>query len=61
MKPMKTLNGYEIVDAQARSDIEELKQKGGNVDLTNYYTKEEVDTAITNAINKIAVAEERSY
>lgn len=58
---MKTLNGYEIVDAKAREDIEVLKQSGGNVDLTNYYTKDEVDTAITNAINNIAVAEERSY
>jgi hypothetical protein len=57
---MKTLNGYEIVDAQAREDIEVLKQSGG-ADLTNYYTKDEVDTQIQNALNGIAIAEERSY
>lgn len=45
MKPMKTLNGYEIVDAKAREDIEQLKQGGGGsgADLTNYYTKTEID------------------
>lgn len=46
MKPMKTLNGYEIVDAKAREDIEQLKQSGGGgsgADLTNYYTKTEID------------------
>ena len=43
---MKTLNGYEIVDAKAREAIEELKSKG--VDLSNYYTKEEVNNAIAN-------------
>lgn len=43
---MKTLNGYEIVDAKAREDIEQLKQSGGGgsgADLTNYYTKTEID------------------
>lgn len=61
---MKTLNGYEIVDAQAREDIETLKQSGG-ADLSNYYTMAEVDsvvsTAISEALNGIAIAEERSY
>lgn len=29
MAEMKTLNGYEVVDAKARADIETLKQSGG--------------------------------
>ena len=45
MGTMKTLNGFEIVDAQAREDIEILKKSGGggggSADLTNYYTKDE--------------------
>lgn len=58
MKPMKTLNGYEIVDAKAREDIEQLKQSGGSgADLTNYYTKEEIDELFKN----IATAEGGSY
>lgn len=58
MKPMKTLNGYEIVDAKAREDIEQLKQSGGSdVDLTDYYTKEEIDELFKN----IATAEGGSY
>ena len=41
MAEMKTLNGYEVVDAKAREDIELLKTK--EPDLTGYYTKSEVD------------------
>ena len=54
MPEMKTLNGYEIVDAKAREDIETLKAGGipegggGNVDLTGYATEEYVDNAISN-------------
>lgn len=41
---MKTLNGFEVVDTQARADIELLKDK--EPDLSNYYTKAEVENAI---------------
>lgn len=41
MAEMKTLNGYEVVDAKAREDIEKLKAK--EPDLSAYYTKTEVD------------------
>jgi hypothetical protein len=41
MAEMKTLNGYEVVDAAARADIELLKAK--EPDLSGYYTKSEVD------------------
>ena len=43
---MKTLNGYEVVDAKAREDIEALKN--AEVDLTGYATEAYVDTAIGN-------------
>ena len=53
MPEMKTLNGYEIVDAKAREDIETLKAGGipgggGTVDLTGYATEEYVDNAIAS-------------
>ena len=45
MIEMKSLNGFEIVDAKAREDIEIIKQNGtgggGSADLSNYYTKDE--------------------
>ena len=45
MIEMKSLNGFEVVDAKAREDIEIIKQNGtgggGSADLSNYYTKEE--------------------
>lgn len=41
MAEMKTLNGYEVVDAAARAEIELLKAK--EPDLSGYYTKSEVD------------------
>ena len=44
MKEMKTLNGYEVVDTQARSDIEVLKNK--TVDLTGYATETYVQEQI---------------
>lgn len=37
MAEIKTLNGYELVDAKARADIEELQTK--EVDLTGYATE----------------------
>lgn len=45
MAEMKTLNGYEVVDAAARADIELLKAK--EPDLSGYYTKSEVDAKDT--------------
>lgn len=44
MPEMKTLCGYEVVDAKARQDIEELKNR--NVDLAGYATETYVDNAI---------------
>lgn len=43
---MKTLNGYEIVDAKAREDIELLKQSGGggSIDLSEYVTENELES-----------------
>lgn len=41
MAEMKTLNGYEVVDAAARAEIELLKAK--DTDLSAYYTKTEAD------------------
>ena len=41
MAEMKTLNGYEVVDAAARAEIEFLKANGP--DFSGYYTKSEVD------------------
>lgn len=62
MPEMKTLQGYEIVDAKARKDIEALKNAGHateeyvdnaiaaipEVDLTPYATETYVDNAIDN-------------
>lgn len=73
MPDMKTLNGYEIVDSQARQDIEELRQQVENfepsvdVDLSNYYTKEETEntisammpTAVSNLENDAGYATEQ--
>lgn len=46
MKEMKTLNGYEVVDTQARSDIETVRSEIPS--LTGYATEDYVDTAINN-------------
>lgn len=46
MAEMKTLNGYEVVDAAARAEIELLKAK--EPDLTGYATETYVDAAIAN-------------
>jgi hypothetical protein len=59
MPEMKTLNGYEIVDAQAREDIKALKS--AEVDLTGYATEDYVDTAIQTALSGIATAEGGAY
>ena len=55
MIEMKSLNGFEIVDAKAREDIETLKNSGVDVDLTDYYTKTETDTKITEAVDNIDI------
>jgi hypothetical protein len=46
MNEMKTLNGFEIVDAKAREDIETIKNSGVKVDLTGYATESYVEQAI---------------
>lgn len=56
MPEMKTLGGYEVVDAKAREDIEALKN--AEVDLTGYATEAYVDEAIANIdISGIEVAQ----
>ena len=55
MAEMKTLNGYEVVDAKARQDIEALKEK--EPDLSNYYTKAQTDSAIGEAVSGIKIPE----
>lgn len=49
MPEMKTLNGYEVVDAKAREDIEVLKNT--EVDLTSYATKSELPTKVSQLQN----------
>ena len=49
MPEMKTLNGYEVVDAKARQDIEVLKNT--EVDLTHYATKSELPTKVSQLQN----------
>lgn len=41
--------------------IANIEVSGGDVDLSNYYTKEETNTAIQNALSGIATAEGGSY
>lgn len=50
---MKTLNGYEVVDAKARQDIEILKQSGGSgdIDLSEYALKSDVPTKVSQLEN----------
>jgi hypothetical protein len=51
MPEMKTLNGYEVVDAKAREDIEGLQEAIATIpetDLTNYYTKDEINEHLEN-------------
>lgn len=52
MPEMKTLNGYEVVDAKAREDIEGLQEAVAAIpempDLTPYATETYVDNAIDN-------------
>ena len=49
MPEMKTLNGYEVVDAKARQDIEVLKNT--EVDLTPYALKSELPTKVSQLQN----------
>lgn len=62
MIEMKSLNGFEIVDAKAREDIEIIKQNGtgggGSADLSNYYTKEETDTLLENVDADIVISDD---
>lgn len=59
-KTMKTLNGYEVVDAQAREQLNNLVIPTKTSELTNdsnYATKSDIDNAIANIVN----GEEVSY
>ena len=53
MSTMKTLNGYEVVDTQARADIEILKTSGGggSGDLSEYAKKSEIPTKVSQLTN----------
>ena len=56
MPEMKTLNGYEVVDAKARAEIENIKLNGGggtggDIDLSNYATKAELPTKVSQLQN----------
>jgi hypothetical protein len=53
MAEMKTLNGYEIVDAKAREDIAKLQENSGSgdIDLSGYATEAYVDNAFLNYEN----------
>lgn len=45
MTEMKSLNGYEIVDAKAREDIAKLQENSGSgdIDLSGYATKKDIE------------------
>ena len=53
MAEMKSLNGYEIVDAKAREDIVKLQENSGSgdIDLRGYATEAYVDNAFLNYEN----------
>ena len=59
MKEMKTLNGYEVVDTQARADIEQVRSEIPS--LTGYATEEYVNTAINNIPTPSGTEYEMSY
>lgn len=72
MPIMKTLNGYEVVDAKARQDIENIEVPTKVSQLENdkayltsipaeYATKTDVTQAINAALQGIATAEGGSY
>lgn len=56
-KEMKSLNGYEVVDAKAREDIEELKSGGSSSGggLQPYYIKAQVYSALTDEDKELFV------
>ena len=58
MIEMKSLNGFEVVDAKAREDIETLKSKEVDVDLSDYYTKTETDTLLENVDADIVISDD---
>jgi hypothetical protein len=51
MPEMKTLNGYEIVDAKAREDIKALKG-GEDIDLSEYAKKTDIPD-VSNFITEV--------
>ena len=56
-KVMKSLNGYEVVDAQARADIEEIKSGGSssNGGLQTHYIKAQTYGDLTNEDREILI------
>ena len=56
-KEMKTLNGYEVVDAQARADISDIPSKYALKtdipDVSDFQTAEQVTQLINTAIGDI--------
>lgn len=52
---------YILTEADKQEIADMVEVSGGDADLSNYYTKEETETAITNALSAIGVAEEGSY
>lgn len=58
IKPTGTVDSTKqlITEAELEEALEDVE-----VDLSNYYTKSEVDQAISNALEGIANAEERVY
>lgn len=54
MPEMKTLNGLEVVDAQARADIEAIKLSGGAVVPGDSVTKSYVDGKVAELEAAIA-------
>ena len=49
MPIMKTLNGYEIVDAKAREEIDKLKENGGGsggISTGDIATNEDIDSVL---------------
>ena len=54
MPEMKTLNGYEIVDAKARADIEGIQEEIENIpDTSAFQTEAQVKALINEALGVI--------
>lgn len=52
---------YVLTEADKQEIAGMVEVSGGDVDLTNYYTKEETTAAINEALNAIGIAEEVSF